>query len=151
MISYPTLNFKCEPPAVKGKFGFKPELWDPVRKKHVFMSAEEWVRQWLIKDLNETRHYPIALMNCERGLSFNALAKRYDLVVHDRWGEVYMLIECKSNKIKISESDIQQAFMYNQAFNAAYILVSNGINHFVFERNELQAYSMIDAIPDFPS
>jgi len=146
---YPLLNFSCPPPEIKNQFGHMPELWDPIRKKFISFQPEEWVRQWLIRDLELTYNYPITLMSCERGTSFNELCKRFDLLVRDRQGEPLLLVECKSYKLGLIENDIQQAFTYNATIGANNVLLTNGLSHLFFSKNIEGGWSLQDGIVGF--
>jgi len=149
MQVYPLLLFSCTPPEIKNQNGHNPEIWDRVRKKFVSLNSEEWVRQWLFKYLNEELHYPLALMSCERGLAYNGLSKRYDALVYNRAGQAWMLIECKSFKVSITEIDIQQAFTYNATVGASIVMLTNGLNHLVFAKNEAGTWAVSEVVPGY--
>jgi len=146
---YQLLNFSCPPPEIKNQFGHKPELWDPIRKKFVSFKPEEWVRQWLIRDLELTYNYPLTLMSCERGTSFNELSKRFDLLVRDRQGVPLMVVECKSYKLGLTENDVQQVFTYNATIGAKNVLLTNGVNHLYFSKNIEEVWSLQDGIVEY--
>jgi predicted type IV restriction endonuclease len=77
--------------------------------------------------------YPRSLIKIEGGLTYNQLAKRSDIVVHDRDGKAWMLVECKAPEVKLSEQAVRQAAMYNSKLGARYIAVSNGLSHVICE------------------
>src|SRR5689334_8566895 len=87
------------------------KLWifDPLRKKFLVLTPEEWVRQHFINYLVVHQKYPKALIKIEGGLTYNQLAKRSDVVVFNREGKPWMLVECKSPDIVLSEQVIRQA------------------------------------------
>jgi hypothetical protein len=107
------------------------KLWifDPLRKKFLVLTPEEWVRQHFVNYLTVHLKYPRSLIKIEGGLTYNQLAKRSDIVVFDRDGKPWMLVECKSPDIKLSEQTIRQAAMYNSKLSARFITVSNGLAH----------------------
>jgi len=143
---FPQLKFSCNPPKVKNQFGHRPELWDPIRKKFISFQPEEWVRQWLVLELSTTFGYALPLLNCEQGISFNDLIKRFDLLVRDRQGEPLLLIECKSYKLALTENDVQQVFTYNAQLGAKNILLTNGLSHLYFNKNEDGGWNVSDRI-----
>ena len=49
------------------------KIFDPIRKKFVTLTPEEWVRQNFIRYLVEEKKYPAALMAIESGLKYNNL------------------------------------------------------------------------------
>ncbi len=102
------------------------------------MTPEEWVRQHVIAWL-EAENYPPALIALERKLEVNKLTKRFDIVVFNRHNKPYLLVECKRPGVKISEETFHQILIYNRALQAPYLLVTNGLTHYVgkVENNEL--------------
>ncbi len=109
------------------------KLWifDVIRKKYVALIPEEWVRQHFIHFLISSLGYPKALIRVEGGLSYNQLSKRSDIVVYDRQGAPWMIVECKSPDVPVSESTVFQVSTYNATLKAKYITVTNGLRHLV--------------------
>jgi hypothetical protein len=105
-------------------------IFDVIRKKFVVLTPEEWVRQHFVQHLITGLRYPKALIKLEGGLKYNTLNKRTDIVVYDRKGEPWMVVECKSPELKISESVLRQASVYNTTLKAKYITISNGLKHY---------------------
>lgn len=107
------------------------KLWifDVIRKKYVALIPEEWVRQHFLHYLIAQRNYPRSLIRIEGGLTYNQLQKRTDIVVFDRSGKPWMVIECKSPDVPVSEKTLFQASTYNATLRAKYISVTNGITH----------------------
>jgi type I site-specific restriction endonuclease len=73
--------------------------------------------------------FPKGLVTSERGLTYNGLQKRTDLLVFDRNGLPYFLIECKSPEIQINQKVLSQAIAYNQTLKCPFIALSNGERH----------------------
>ena len=105
-------------------------IFDPLRKKEVLLTSEEWVRQHIIRFLIDERHFPPSLISVETGLKVNRLSRRYDILVYNREGNPFVLIECKSPSIPINQKTFDQITAYNLAIRAQYLLVSNGKKHF---------------------
>jgi hypothetical protein len=131
------------------KIDNKPCIFDIVRRKYIMLTPEEWVRQHLLHWLINEYHYPKALIKIETGLQYHALAKRTDMVVYDRSGEVFMLVECKAPQIALSEAVLDQALRYHAVLKAKYILVSNGIEHLAFEIDVNSELCALKNIPIF--
>lgn len=108
-------------------------IFDILRKKYLVLTPEEWVRQHFIHHLINEMKYPRALIKLEGGLSYNTLAKRSDIVVFDRGGKPWMVIECKAPDQPINESTLRQASVYNKKLSAKYLSVTNGLVHYHFE------------------
>ena len=62
----------------------KYTIFDPIRKKQVALTPEEWVRQHVIQYLLTDKQTPKALIGIEVRLILNDLQKRADLVVYSR-------------------------------------------------------------------
>ena len=56
--------------------------------------------------------------------------KRVDLVIFNKDGSIYLLVECKSPEVKISQQTFDQIARYNLSLNAQLLMVSNGLSHF---------------------
>lgn len=74
-------------------------------------------------------------MKVESGLKYDRLDKRSDILVYDRDGKPFLLVECKAPEIKIDRKAITQATIYNKTLKAPYLALSNGINTFCFKVN----------------
>ena len=92
------LNFKNYPLKISEN---KQYVFDEIRKKRILLTPEEWVRQNCIQFLIKDKKYPKTLISVEKKISINSLTKRYDIVVYKSSGEIMILIECKSPKVKI--------------------------------------------------
>lgn len=123
------LNLPAYEVKVKKSEG-KVFIFDRVRKKYVVLTPEEWVRQHVIHYLIEHRYYPKSLFRIEGSLTYNKLQKRSDILIYDRGGKPWMLIECKSSDIKLSQRAFNQVAIYNMTIGAKYVAVSNGMVHF---------------------
>jgi len=103
------------------------KVFDIIRKKFIIMTPEEWVRQHFINYLINHLKYPKSLIKVESGHKFNKLAKRSDIIVYDRTGSPFMLVECKSSKEKIKKAAAFQASVYNRTIKSRYVVVTNGM------------------------
>jgi hypothetical protein len=113
------------------------KLWifDVIRKKYIVLIPEEWVRQHFVHYLIVDMKYPRSLIRVEGGLQFNQLQKRTDIVIFDRNGKPWMIVECKSPDVPVNEKTIFQASVYNSTLRAKYITVTNGLIH-LFARTD---------------
>jgi hypothetical protein len=121
-----TLNLPAFDVKVKKSEG-KVFIFDTVRKKYVVLTPEEWVRQHVLNYLIHHRDYPKSLFRIEGSLTYNTLQKRSDILIYDRAGKPWMLIECKSFSIKLTQRAFNQAAIYNMTVGAKYVAVSNGM------------------------
>ena len=94
----------------------KMYIFDIIRKNHFVLTPEEWVRQNLIHYLVFNLNYPKSLIKVESLLKYNNLKKRADILVYDNNLSVRLLVECKSYKLKLTQSAFNQASVYNKIF-----------------------------------
>ena len=104
-------------------------IFDVIRKKYTYLNPEEWVRQHFINYLISELKYPRSLITVEDGLQYNQRLKRTDIVVFDRNGKPWMIVECKAPMIALSERTIFQASVYNSTLRAPFITITNGLLH----------------------
>ncbi|GJM61624.1 type I restriction enzyme HsdR N-terminal domain-containing protein [Persicobacter diffluens] len=124
-------------------------IFDPLRKKEIVLTPEEWVRQHFIQYLINSMGYPASLIALETGLKYNRIQKRSDGLVFDRNGQPFMLIECKAPSVKLDQKVVQQAATYNQTLRAPYIVVTNGLSHGCLQCNA-EGIKWLAQLPDFP-
>lgn len=105
-------------------------IFDELRKKHLVLSPEEWVRQHFIMHLINHHKFPRTLIQIEGGLKLNTLQKRTDIVVFNHKGDKIMVVECKAPSVKINQEVFDQAARYNSVHQTPWIVVTNGLNHY---------------------
>lgn len=124
-------------------------IWDLVRRKYVALTPEEWVRQHFIHFLINQFNYPKTLMKVETGLKVNRMVKRSDLVILNRTGVPWMLVECKSPYVKVDQTALIQVINYNRKYNAPYLVLTNGLSR-VICRVDQKGVEVIDELPPYP-
>jgi type I site-specific restriction endonuclease len=128
----------------------KVSIFDEIRKKFIVLTPEEWVRQNVVRFLMEEKKYPKSLINVEKVLKINDLTKRYDVVVFNNDGSIFILIECKAPEIKISQTTFDQIARYNMILKAAFLMVTNGLNHYFCKMDfENEKYEFIKSLPNY--
>ena len=113
----------------------QPLIWDGLRRKHVVLTPEEWVRQHVVHYLIDHRGYPKGLLSLEQGHRYNQRQKRTDLVALDAAGLPLLLVECKRPTVPITAAVAMQAATYNQTIGAPLLLLTNGLSHFCWRVN----------------
>ncbi len=127
-------------------------IFDPIRKKYVRLTPEEWVRQNLLMFLTREKGVPRSLISIESGVKVNRLSRRYDAMVYDRNGKPFMLIECKAPTVIINQGTFDQIIAYNRKVEAKCLLVSNGLKHYCCKiEPALQKYIFMEDIPHYES
>ncbi|WP_282032427.1 type I restriction enzyme HsdR N-terminal domain-containing protein [Winogradskyella eximia] len=130
----------------------KVSIFDVIRKKFIILQPEEWVRQHCVHYLINDKNFPKSLINVEKELTINGLKKRYDIVIFNSDGSIFLIVECKSHNIKIDQTTFDQIARYNLVLNATYLMVTNGLNHYYCEMDmENERYSFLKTIPDYKS
>jgi predicted type IV restriction endonuclease len=130
----------------------KVSIFDEIRKKFIILTPEEWVRQHVVQYLMMEKKYPKSLINVEKVLKVNGLRKRYDIVVYNPDGTIYILVECKAPEVKISQATFDQIARYNMTMNAQYLTVTNGLNHYFCQMDfENEKYEFLRELPNYNS
>jgi hypothetical protein len=97
-----------------------------------------------------TKNYPKSLINVEKQLKVNNLKKRYDVVVFNSDGSIFLLIECKAPEVKITQDTFDQIARYNYELKAEHLMVTNGLKHYYCEMDHKnEKYRFLEDIPDF--
>jgi len=149
LVSLPVLSLPPIQPQLHEKEGVM-YIYDFLRKKHLLLTPEEWVRQHWIHFLI-AKGFPKGWFVLEKGLRYNGLQKRTDLLIYDREGKPYLLVECKAPEIEIDQKVVSQAFVYNQTLKCPYVTLSNGRKHVFFHRDiRLGEYIQKDSLPKIP-
>jgi hypothetical protein len=126
-LNLPTYTYKTK--EIEGK----SYIFDPIRKKYLVLTPEEWVRQHFINLLITHYQYSKSLIRLEGGLNYHRLQKRSDIVVFDQDGKPFLLVECKAPEVPINRAVIEQASRYNLTLKCPFVAITNGINTFCFE------------------
>ncbi len=116
------------------------------------LHPEEWVRQHTLKYLMETKGYPSSLINVEKEIKLKNTRKRYDIVVFNSDGSIFIVIECKSYSISIGQDVFDQIARYNLELQASFLMVTNGLSHYYCTLDYKQnKYHFLRELPDFNS
>lgn len=126
----------------------KLSVFDEIRKKFVLLTPEEWVRQHVVQFLLQHKNYPKPLINVEKVIKVNDLVKRYDLVVYNPDGSIFLLVECKAPNVKITQETFNQIARYNLVLKAEHLMVTNGLNHYFCQMDfKEQKYVFLEDLP----
>ena len=143
-LQFPTYTFRFK------NSENKIAIFDEIRKKFILLTPEEWVRQHVVQFLLQEKNYPKSYINVEKLIKINSLTKRYDIVVYQTNGELFLLIECKAPEVKINQETFNQIARYNLVLNAKYLMVSNGLNHYFCQMDfENEKYVFLEELPSF--
>ncbi len=114
------------------KKGEVQEIFDPLRRKYVVLTPEEWVRQHFVNYLVQQKGYPSSRIANETAIRLNSLSRRCDTVIYNKQLEPLMILEYKEPRVTITQQVFDQVARYNSVLRVPYIVVSNGISHFCY-------------------
>lgn len=125
-------------------------VFDPIRRKYVALTPEEWVRQHFVNFLIKKKGYPASLLSNEVSLSLNGTSKRCDTVLYSRMAIPQMIIEYKAPHIEITQKVFSQISRYNMALHVDYLVVSNGRSHYCCKMDYTHhTYTFLTDIPAY--
>ena len=128
----------------------KVAIFDEIRKKFILLTPEEWVRQHTVQFLLQDKKFPKSYINVEKLIKINDLSKRYDIVVFQPNGDIFLLIECKAPEVPISQNTFDQIARYNLVLKAKYLMVTNGLNHYFCQMDfEKEQYTFLKELPAY--
>ena len=143
-LNFPTYSFRFK------NSENKVSIFDEIRKKFILLTPEEWVRQHVIQFLLQDKKYPKSYINVEKLIKINDLSKRYDGVVFQPNGDIFLLIECKAPEVPISQQTFDQIARYNLVLKAKYLMVTNGLNHYFCQMDfENEKYVFLKELPEY--
>lgn len=144
LLNFPACDFRFR------KTDDKTAVFDEIRKKFVILTPEEWVRQHVVQFLMQEKKYPKSLINVEKLLKINGIVKRYDVVVFNNDGSIFILVECKAPEIKISQHTFDQIARYNMTMQSQYLMVTNGLSHYFCSMDyEKEQYHFLPELPNY--
>jgi len=145
-----SLNLPSFPVKLSEKNG-KTYIYDPLRRKDIALTPEEWVRQHFVPFLITTRAYPPERIANEVSIQVNTTSKRCDTVVYDNFLTPLVIIEYKSPDVNITGEVFEQIARYNSALRVPYLIVSNGLKHYCcFMDYRTMESRFLNDIPAYP-
>jgi hypothetical protein len=128
------------------------QVYDPLRRKWLVLTPEEWVRQHFVAHMIHDLGYPPSMMANEVGVRLNGLQRRCDTVVWRGGGAAapLMIVEYKAPSVEITQRVFDQIARYNMVVQAPYLIVSNGLRHFCCRVNCAEStYSFLERVPTY--
>jgi hypothetical protein len=143
-LNFPTYSFRLK------NSENNVAIFDEIRKKFILLTPEEWVRQHTLHYLIQEKKYPKSYINVEKLIKINTLNKRYDIVVFQPNGKIFLLIECKAPEVAITQQTFDQIARYNLVLKAKYLMLTNGINHYFCQMDfENEKYIFLKELPEY--
>ena len=76
--------------------------------------------------------------------------KRFDITIYNRSGNPFMIVECKAPNVRINQKTFAQVSCYNSEIKAAYLTVTNGLDHFCCKiDHENKAFHFMENLPEY--
>ena len=130
---------------------------DPFRKKLVWKTPEEGVRQKMLRYLVDTVHVPEAMLQVEMLLSkYGIKSKRRADIVIERYTKdgqflsPLAVVECKAPEIMLGEEAIDQILDYAEKLGVDYVILTNGNELMVAQYDyENNVYIDLEKIPTY--
>ena len=123
-------------------------IWGSQRRTWLVLTPEEWVRRHLVAYLTEHCGASPALVREECPVCITGMNQRADVVVYDRAARPLLLAECKGYDVEINASAFHQATRYNAVLQARYVVVTNGLRHFIHRLSDDGShYTPLDKFP----
>ena len=143
------LNLPAYPHKIIAKEG-KNYIFDPLRKKYVALTPEEWVRQHFVNYLVSYKNFPAGLLANEIQITLNGTKKRCDTVLYSRGLIPRMIVEYKAPDVEITQNVFDQITRYNMVLKVDYLIVTNGISHYCCQIDyQTRSYRFLADIPSY--
>ena len=138
------------------KRGNKDCYLDPVRKKLIYITPEETVRQKVISYLIDVLDVPAEMISVEAHLSHYGVRskRRADIIVHGTDSEGVLrpvaIVECKAPGIILGEKAADQITDYCNSLGCDFAMMVNDCESFTYHYDENRdEYIQIDGLPKY--
>ncbi|MBP3773790.1 MAG: type I restriction enzyme HsdR N-terminal domain-containing protein [Bacteroidaceae bacterium] len=126
------------------------QIFDPLRRRFVALTPEEWVRQHFVRFLISDKGYPSARLANEISIELNGMRRRCDTVLFSRDMTPVLIIEYKAPAIRITQQTFNQINAYNRVLQVPYVMASNGMTHYCAHLDrEARRYVFLSDIPRY--
>ena len=130
--------------------GRRRQIFDPLRRRYVALTPEEWVRQHFVHFLIEQKSYPKGLLANEVELRVGDKKLRCDTLLYTKDLQPKMIIEYKAPEIAITQRVFNQITVYNFLLHVDYLIVSNGRQHYCCRMDyEKNSWEFLQEIPNY--
>ncbi len=151
---YPKLNLP--PCRLKvARRGGELYVWDPDRGGTssrrggwLVLTPEEWVRRHVLAMLVGQAGVAATSISQEHAVDMNGTSQRADIVVFGADGRLRLLVECKAPGVEIDAAVLDQAFRYNAVLGARHVMLTNGLDHYIYEVSPAGEYVALTEFPE---
>lgn len=138
------------------KRGNKDCYLDPVRKKLIYITPEETVRQKVISYLIDVLEVPAEVISVEAHLSHYGVnsKRRADIIIHGTDDDGILrpvaIVECKAPGIILGEKAADQITDYCNSLGCDFAMMVNDCESFTYHYDEKrEEYVQIDGLPKY--
>lgn len=90
------------------------------------------------------------MINVEKEIVIYDTKKRYDIVVFNSDGSIFLVVECKRPSVKITQTAFDQIARYNLQLKGELLMVTNGLNHYYCTMDfEEEKYHFLRELPNY--
>jgi hypothetical protein len=143
-VNYPAPSFN-----IKEENG-ETVIFDPIRRRWIVLTEEEWVRQNFVNYLIQVMKYPVTLIALEKEIYLGELKKRFDILVYNSNHKPWLLVECKSPEIKMETIVLEQILRYGISVPADFLVITNGNATYGWNKSP-EGLKAINELPAWPS
>ena len=127
-------------------------VFDPLRRRRVRLTPEEWVRQHFTAYLIHEKGYPAGLLGNEVSLAQNGMTRRCDSVLYGLDRTPRMIVEYKAPTVPLTQKVFDQVWRYNMVLKVEWLIISNGIQHIACHLDkEKGTYAFLEEVPAYKS
>jgi hypothetical protein len=145
---FDNINIPLSAQRLRSNAAGEREIFDPLRRKWVAATPEEWVRQQFTAWLVAAKGFPQALMANEVGIRLNNTLRRCDTIVYTPDLKPLVIVEYKAPSVAITQKVFDQIARYNIVLGARILIVSNGIANYCC-RFDGNSYIFLRDIPPY--
>lgn len=143
-LNLPTFPFKIQEDSGILK------IFDPLRRKYLVLTPEEWVRQHFVQYLISSKGFPKGLFLLENVVQYSQRKGRFDVMCVTRNGHPLLLVECKAPAVKLTQETFDQIGRYNSKLRVPYLAVTNGLQHYYMKVDfQESAVNFIEELPHY--
>lgn len=143
------LNLPKAPLKLKKSIGDEIFVWEPIRKKWLLLTPEEWVRCHVIYFLNSRYDVPLSFMKTEFAFEINKKIQRCDILTYSKKMNPQILVECKAPEVKVDDKVADQICAYNYKVGAQYLFLTNGLDHLFYEISGTSEWRPVEGLPSW--
>ena len=97
--------------------------------------------------MNE-KSFPKETIIVEKEINVFNVKKRFDVAVINKFQEILLLAEIKAPTVKLDQKVIEQILTYNTSLQSRHLVITNGLEQWVFEKVD-EKWVMIKDIKPF--